>query len=129
MTIRYFKKVKNRIAKLEWLIERVSIDTEYDEDAGAGIIGGRITFKDGSIFHFKEVLLAKSRHYRFHYMDEMNKLISRWDTAPHYKDLKTFPYHVHMPDGVRESKRVTLLDILDKIETIVVAKLESDDLA
>ncbi len=53
MTIRYFKKIKNRIGKLEWLIERVSIDTEYDEDADAGIIGGNITFKDGSIFHFK----------------------------------------------------------------------------
>ncbi len=31
MTIRYFEKIKKRIAKLEWLIERESIDTEYDE--------------------------------------------------------------------------------------------------
>ena len=53
-------------------------------------------------------------------------LIFRWDTAPHYKDLKTFPYHVHLPDGVKESKRVTLIDVLDKIESDVVAKLESD---
>ncbi|MBW2663881.1 MAG: hypothetical protein JRD93_18355 [Deltaproteobacteria bacterium] len=36
MTIRYFKKIKNRIGKLEWLTERVSIDTEYDEDADVG---------------------------------------------------------------------------------------------
>jgi len=35
--VRYFKKIKNRIEKLEWLIERVSIDTEYDEDADAGV--------------------------------------------------------------------------------------------
>ena len=126
MTIRYFKKIKNRIGKLEWLIERVSIDTEYDEDADAGIIGGNITFKDGSIFHFKEVLLGKNRHYRFHYMDEGNNLISRWDTAPHHKDLKTFPYHVHLLDGVKESKRVTLLDVLDKIESVVVAELERE---
>ena len=126
MTIRYFKKIKNRIAKLEWLIERVRIDTEYDEDAHAGIIGGSITFKDGSLFHFKEVLLAKNRHYRFHYMDERNNLISRWNNAPHHKDLKTFPHHIHLPNGINESKRVTLLDVLDKIENIVVAKLESD---
>ncbi|MFO7972114.1 MAG: hypothetical protein R6U40_10225 [Desulfobacterales bacterium] len=66
MTIRYFKKVRNRIEKLEWLIKQVGIDTEYDEDADAGIIGGSITFKDGSIFHFKEVLLGENRHYRFH---------------------------------------------------------------
>ena len=57
MTIPYFKKAINRINRLEWLTERVSIETEYDEDADAGILGGSITFKDGSIFHFKEVIL------------------------------------------------------------------------
>ena len=63
---------------------------------------------------------------RFHYMDERNNLISRWDTAPYYKELKTFPYHVHLPNGVKESKQVTLIDVLDKIENIVIAELESD---
>ena len=126
MTIRYFMKIKNRIGKLEWLIERVSIDMEYDEDADAGLIGGSINFKDGSIFHFKEVLVGENRHYRFHYMDERNNLISRWDTAPHHNELKAFPYHVHLPDCVKESKQVTLLYILDKIENIVVDKLEKD---
>ena len=124
MTILYFKKIINRINRLEWLTERVSIETEYDEDADAGILGGSITFKDGSIFHFKEVILGERRHYRFHHMDARNNLISRWDTAPHYRDLKTFPYHVHLPDGVKESVPVTLIDVLDKIEDFVVARLE-----
>ncbi len=126
MTIRCFKKIKNRIQKLEWLTERVSIDTEYDEDADVGIIGGSITFKDGSIFYFKEVLLEKKVHYRFHYMDNKNNLIFRWDTAPHHKGLKTFPYHVHLPEGVKESKKVTLIGVLDRIEDVVIAELESD---
>ncbi len=126
MTIRYFEKVKKRIGVLGWLIERLSIDTEYDEDADLGIIGGSVTFKDGSVFHFKEGLLGKSREYRFHYMDERNNLISRWDTAPHHRELKTYPYHVHLPDGVKESKAVSLIDVLDKIETVVVARLESN---
>lgn len=54
MTIPYFKKAINRINRLEWLTERVSIETEYDEDADTGILGGSITFKDVSIFYFKE---------------------------------------------------------------------------
>ena len=126
MTARHFKKIKKRIEKLEWLIERVSIGTEYDEDADVGIIGGSIIFKDGSIFHFKEVLLWKDRQYRFHYMDERNNMISRWDTAPHHKELKTYPYHVHLPDSVRESKPISLIDALDKIKSVVVVRLESD---
>ncbi len=124
MTIRYFKMVKKRIAKLEWLIERESIDTEYDEDADVGFIGGSIAFKDGSVFHFKEVLLGEKRHYRFHYMDKRNNLMSRWDNAPHYRELKTFPHHVHLPDGVKENKPVKLIDVLDKIESIIIDKLE-----
>lgn len=124
MTIRYFKKIKNRIEKLSWLTDRVSIDTEYDEDADVGIIGGYIVFKDASVFHFKEILLENNRHYRFHYMNKSEKLIFRWDTAPHHKKLKTFPFHIHLPDGVEESKQIDLIDVLDKIETVVVENLE-----
>jgi len=124
MTVRYFETVKKRIARLEWLIERQSIDTEYNEDADVGVISGNITFKDGSVFHFKDVLLGKSRQYRFHYMDERRNLICRWDTAPHHKELKTFPYHIHLPDGVKESSPVKLIDVLDEIESIVIGRLE-----
>ena len=124
MSTRYFERIKKRIAKLEWLIERESIDTEYDEDADVGIISGIITFKDGSVFHFKEVLLGKNRQYRFHYMDGRNNLISRWDTAPHHKELKTFPYHIHLPDCVKESRPVKLIDVLDEIQSIVISRLE-----
>jgi len=124
LTTPYFRKVKDRIEKLEWLTDGVSINTEYDEDADAGLLSGSITFKDASVLHFKEVIVGAKRHYRFHYMDGNRRLISRWDTAPHHKDLKTFPYHVHLPDGVQESKKVTLLNVLDKIESIVAEQLE-----
>ena len=51
--------------------------------------------------------------------------LSLWPFAI-LKRSKTFPYHVHLPDGVKESKQVTLIDVLDKIENVVIAKLESD---
>ncbi|MDZ7698861.1 MAG: DUF6516 family protein [Deltaproteobacteria bacterium] len=125
MTIRYFRRVEERINKSAWLIEQKSVLTEYDEDADVGFIGGRIQFKDGSVFHFKEILLGENRHYRFHYMDEGNNLISRWDSAPHHRELKTFPYHVHLPDGVKDCESVSLIGVLDKIETIVIDRLET----
>ncbi len=123
MIIGYFEKIKKKITKLEWLIERQSIDTEYDEDADIGNIGGSIVFKDGSVFHFKEIILVEKRQYRFHYMDERNNLISRWDNAPHHKDLGTFPHHVHLPNAVKESKPVKLINVLDIIEIIVIDRL------
>ncbi|KHE90881.1 MAG: hypothetical protein SCABRO_03378 [Candidatus Scalindua brodae] len=123
MTTHYFEKIKKRIARLEWLVERESIDTEYDEDADIGNIGGNIVFKDGSVIHFKEIFIGEKTQYRFHYMDERNNLIFRWDNAPHHKELKTFPHHVHLPDGVKENKPVKLVDVLDKIEDIVIERL------
>jgi len=124
MTIRYFRSIEKRINELAWLIEQRSVVTEYDEDADVGLVGGHIHFKDGSVFHFKEILIGEKRHYRFHYMDEENNLISRWDTAPHHRELKTFPYHVHLPDGVKECESVTLIGVLDEIETVVIDGLE-----
>lgn len=124
MTIRYFDKVKKRLEKLQWLTERLTIETEYDEDANTSNISGSITFIGGSIFHFKEVRIEDNRYYRFHFMDERNNLISRWDNAPHHKDLKTFPNHVHLPSGVNESKQVTLIDVLDIIETHIINSLD-----
>lgn len=40
MTIRYFRRVEERINKSAWLIEQKSVFTEYDEDADVGFIGG-----------------------------------------------------------------------------------------
>jgi hypothetical protein len=54
LTIRYFKKIKNRIEKLEWLIERVSIDTEYDETFEKCSI--LFKFKEGENFNHRNTL-------------------------------------------------------------------------
>ncbi len=45
-----FEYVKVRITESEWLIDRTSIESEYDEESDIGIIGGSLIFKDGSIF-------------------------------------------------------------------------------
>ena len=37
--------------------------------------------------------------YRYHLQDAENALVRRWDNAPHYPDLPTFPHHCHLPDG------------------------------
>jgi hypothetical protein len=125
MILSYFEKVKKRIAGLEWLIDREVVESEYDEDAELGIIGGKITFKDGSILHFKEVIFSKGRQYRFQYMDDKNNLIFRWDTAPHHQEVKTFPYHAHTPKGVIECNAMDLNDVLTTIENIIIERFEN----
>jgi len=56
-------------------------------------------------------------------MDRNENLIFRWDDAPHHKNLKTFPYHVHFANGVKESEPVQLIDVLHQVENIVIDSL------
>ena len=48
-----------------------------------------------------------------------NNLILRWDSVPHHRHLKTFPFHLHTPQGVEEHPTITLLEVLDRIEAMI----------
>jgi hypothetical protein len=124
MSVLYFEKVRERISELRWLIKRESTEVEWDEDADVGMIGGNIIFKDDSVLHFKEVILGGERHYRYHYMNNADTLICRWDTAPHHREVNSFPFHIHLPHGVEESKEIDLIFALNKIEQLVVESID-----
>ena len=124
MIQKYFEKVRKLIVRLKWLIEREAVEIEYDEDADVGMIGGSLQFKDGSALHFKEMFFASRREYRFHFMDRHHRLICRWDSAPHHRELKTFPHHMHTSTGVAESREVTLIEILETVTASIIEALD-----
>jgi len=111
----YFEKVERKLEEI-----RVLVRTETTEfsiiSSDMGIIKGRIVFIDGSVIDFRELVSEGEVNYRFHYMDKDNRLIKRWDTAPHHRELTTFPFHLHTSDGVRECRKVTLINVLDQIK-------------
>ena len=43
--------------------------------------------------------------YRFHFQDEDNRLIFRYDSTPHFPELPSFPHHKHLPDDVISSNK------------------------
>ncbi len=43
-------------------------------------------------------------------------MIARWDNAPHFTNITTFPDHKHIPVGVVPSKQRRLRDVLEEIE-------------
>jgi len=94
-----------------------------------GYISGQVAFADGSRLEFYEdISLAKRQvvrvRYRYQYM-QGNKTIFRYDTAPHYPQLKTFPYHRHDEKGrVEASSPVSLQQVLDEIASIIESNQE-----
>ncbi|MCS6804453.1 MAG: DUF6516 family protein [Acidobacteriota bacterium] len=64
-----------------------------------GFIRGAIYFFDSTVLHLRE--FANVQHgverymYAYHYQGADGTLIFRYDNAPHFPALSTFPHHKH----------------------------------
>jgi hypothetical protein len=50
--------------------------------------------------------------YRYHFQDENNQLIFRYDSTPHFPDLASFPHHKHLPEEVIAADKPDLPQVL-----------------
>lgn len=75
----------------------------------------RIAFIDGSYLAVKDYLFPGSRKYAFHWEDAEGKRIIRWDNAPHWKSVATYPHHRHENSDVYASVEVSVEDVLGYI--------------
>ena len=122
MIRRYFTRVRRAFQRLSPLIKSESVEYELvSEDLG--IIRGEVIFLDATRLDFRELVTKQTMDYRFQYMDGNDVLISRWDTAPHHREIRTFPYHLHTPQGESESEKMSIVKVLDLVAIMVVNNL------
>jgi hypothetical protein len=97
----------------------VSYDIKrYRQYGGAYELVAVVHFTNNSSLHIRDyVFIDGSRKYAFHWQDQDQNLICRWDNTEHYPHLATFPFHVHTPSSVDESPPMTLYKVLDYIKT------------
>lgn len=87
----------------------------------AGLIRGDITFVDGALLHFRELIDLESSPprlmYSFHYQRADASLIFRYDDTPHHPELATFPHHKHeqADSNALAAEPPTLATVLDEI--------------
>lgn len=84
----------------------------------------RATLKDGYILQINESMGPDFRRYSYQLQKE-DAMIKRWDNSPHWKDLKTFPYHVHHGNEAepREPPEVFIEDILREVKKLLSSSL------
>ncbi len=58
-----------------------------------------VVWKDGSRLFTREYSTDTKRVYSFHWQENNDRLLLRWDNAPHFPLLSTFPHHRHNADG------------------------------
>ena len=114
----YFSGVEMKLDEITWLIKKKTIEFNLVSEE-MGIIKGKIVFVNNHDLDFRELVSEEHTDYRFQFMNGNNRLIERWDSAPHHKEIATFPFHLHTPEGVRECDKVNLIEVIDIIKALI----------
>ena len=105
--------------EVEWLT--------FDEMPGRqGFVEDRLKFYDGSLLDFDETVLVRygaivKLRYAYHFQDKSGEMAFRYDNAPHYPQIVTYPHHQHIGSSVEPAEAPDLSEILREIERLIFA--------
>lgn len=86
----------------------------------------RLTLVNSTLLEFSEYVQQAEDQiqvitYSYHWAEEDNNLIRRWDNTPHFPDLPGFPHHIHdgVTDEVVPGQPVSIFEVLDQIASLL----------
>lgn len=90
------------------------------QEPGRQALRAIASLKEGYVLHINESHGRNFRSYSFHVRNG-DKMVRRWDNAPHWPNMKTFPHHLHLGSekNAVECKEVFVMDVLDEIKKII----------
>lgn len=111
----YLKRIERTVNNLgDVHIELYREDRASFSDA---VLRIRLRFQNQYLLEISEAVYIEDekiahRRYRYHFQDARNRLLFRYDNAPHFPDLDTFPHHKHLPDAVIASKKPVVAEVI-----------------
>ncbi len=77
----------------------------------------RLRFNQTHLLEINEAIIVENNQlefldYRYHFQDQENKLVFRYDSTPHFPNLSTFPHHKHLPNEVINAQKPDLIEVL-----------------
>ena len=120
----YLQEIESAIGKLDKAyVERYEEEHLTSERLNLRI---RIRFESGHLLELNEAFLAELgsiRHlgYRYHFQDESNKLVFRYDNTPHFPELPLFPNHKHLRDTIVSVNKPAVQSVIDEAMEIIKA--------
>jgi len=116
----YFETIKERLLIVSFVAD-FKISKQVDR-SNNGHFRARVTFTDNSQLEFSEFVEQNADDeiqvvtYSYHWSDENDNIIRRWDNTPHFPKLKNFPHHIHVKeDDVISGKPIDIFGVLDEI--------------
>ena len=84
-----------------------------------------INFNNESKLFVKEIIIdGEKRKYAYQWINKKNELICRWDNAPDWPDIETFPHHKHVgtENNVKPSENIEFASVLDELIQMMIRK-------
>ena len=53
--------------------------------------------------------------YRYHFQNEDNNLIFRYDSTPHFPSISSFPHHKHLPNDVVATHQPDIFEVFREV--------------
>jgi hypothetical protein len=128
--------INDYIAKIEKTIHYYTIVGSYNlnidrKTEDIAFLSGEVYFRDDSILDFKEFIERTDltiEKYKYGYNYRIgSEIVFRYDNAPDpaARNLKSFPHHKHTAKSeIIESRQISLNEVLNEIETIMLNKLD-----
>ncbi|MFH1287802.1 MAG: DUF6516 family protein, partial [bacterium] len=82
---------------------------------------------DETLLYITELYTLDYQKYSYNWQKKNGELIIRWDNKPHWKNIKTYPYHKHKNGEVLSSYRVTVDDVIEVIREKIREVKESSE--
>ncbi len=75
--------------------------------------------KNGLMLQITESIGEEFRRYSYNLQDG-DVTIRRWDNAPHWNEVRTYPFHVHIKDKEEpiESKEMFISDVIAELKKL-----------
>lgn len=75
----------------------------YDQDGPNFRLKAQVIWQDSSVLHIKQIMLGENTFkYAYHWQSKTGELICRWDNAPHWSEIATYPHHKHLMQNQEE---------------------------
>lgn len=122
----YFENIIQELVVSHFVSSFKVLKREAGEEDG--YIRIKCKLSNGDILEFAEYIQVikntlHSETYNFHWQSADGTLVKRWDNVKHHKNVRTYPYHLHIPHNkVIESEPMNLKKVLLGIEKTLPIK-------
>jgi len=82
------------------------------EEPGKQALRVKASLEGGYVLYVTEAFGKGFRSYSYHFQKN-KKMVQRWDNAPHWPEMKTFPHHFHLngEKDVQECPEIFVKDV------------------